>query len=116
MKREFVYLQNFDRAWKSLGLTDNELFKLENMILMQPNKGELIQGTGGLRKIRVGIDGRGKSSGIRVLYVDFEHYGRIYGLFAYRKNESENITDVQKQMFRQLINELLEELKRKKVK
>jgi hypothetical protein len=114
MKRSFVYLNNFDKAWVALGLAISEQFELENMILEQPRKGELIQGTGGLRKLRTGIDNRGKSGGIRVLYVDFEHYGKIYLLFAYPKNVLETITDKQKKMFRQLIGELLDELKRKK--
>jgi hypothetical protein len=115
MRRSFVYLQHFEKAGKSLGLSVVEQFELENIILEQPTKGVLIQSTGGLRKIRAGIDNRGKSSGVRVLYVDFEHYGKTYFLFAYPKRELENITDKQKQMFKHLIIELLDELKRKKV-
>jgi hypothetical protein len=115
MKRGFVYLQHFDKVWKSLGLSVDEQFELEDIILESPDKGELIQGTGGLRKIRVGLNKKGKSGGIRVLYVDFAHYGKVYCLFAYSKNESETITDKQKQMFRQMINELHDGLKRKEV-
>ncbi|MCL1877291.1 MAG: type II toxin-antitoxin system RelE/ParE family toxin [Defluviitaleaceae bacterium] len=113
MKRAFVYLPNFDKIWNSLNLSDENLIELENTILEQPDKGEIIQGAGGLRKIRAGKDNKGKSGGIRVLYVDFEHYGRTYCLFAYLKNESETITDQQKKMFKQKINSLLEELKKK---
>jgi len=61
MKRTFVYLPNFDKIWKALNLSDDNIVKLENMILEQPDRGELIQGTGGLRKIRVSKDQKGKS-------------------------------------------------------
>ena len=114
MIREFVHLQHFEKSWKALGLSDEELRALENIILGKPDIGELIQGTGGLRKTRASIDNRGKSSGIRVLYTDFEFYKKTYFLFAYPKNELETITDKQKKMFRNMINELLNELKIKK--
>jgi len=72
----------------------------------------LMQGTGGLRKVRYGIDGRGKSDGIRVLYVDFEFYRKTSFLFAYPKNELETITNNQKQMFKRIINQILDELRK----
>ncbi len=52
---------------------DKELEKrIKDEILKNPNKGAIIQGTGGLRKIRVGkkLEGKGKSGGHRVLYLD----------------------------------------------
>ena len=116
MIREFIYLQNFDRIWNQLGFSDDDLVELENMILKQPDKGELIQETGGLRKIRTSMDNKGKSGGIHVLYVDFEFYERTYFLFAYLKSEMETITPKQKQMFRKLIADLLNEIKQKRVK
>ena len=66
MKRTFIYLPNFDKSWGDMGLSDNNLIELESTILEQPDKGELIPGTGGLRKIRAGKDHKGKSGGIRV--------------------------------------------------
>ena len=114
MIREFIHAQSFDKSWSAVGLSDDDLRVLENEILKQPDIGELIQGTGGLRKMRFGIDNRGKSSGIRVLYVDFEFYETTSFLYAYPKNELENITDHQKQMFRQIINAILDGLKRQR--
>ena len=110
MKREFIYVQNFEKCWKALGLTDEALRELENMILEKPDIGDLIQGTGGLRKTRYGIDKRGKSGGIRVLYVDFEFYETTSFLFAYPKSETEDITDKQKLMFKRAINAILVQL------
>ena len=111
MKREFVYVPTFEKSWKQLNLSEKELRVLENLILEKPNIGEIIQGTGGLRKMRFAIGNRGKSHSIRILYIDFSYYEKTYFLFAYPKNELENITETQKQIFKTMINILLEELR-----
>ena len=111
MKREFVYVPTFEKSWKQLNLSEKELRVLENLILEKPNIGEIIQGTGGLRKMRFAIGNSGKSHSIRILYIDFSYYEKTYFLFAYPKNELENITDKQKQIFKTMINILLEELR-----
>lgn len=56
MKREFVYVPTFEKSWKQLNLSEKDLRVLENMILDKPDIGEVIQGTGGLRKMRFAID------------------------------------------------------------
>ncbi len=111
MKREFVYVPTFEKSWKQLNLSEKDLRVLENIILEKPDIGEVIQGTGGLRKMRFAIDNRGKSHSIRILYIDFSYYEKTYFLFAYPKNELENITDKQKQIFKTMIHILLEELR-----
>lgn len=116
MIREFVYAHNFDNIWKRLHLADDDLIDLENILLENPTAGDLIQGTGGLRKTRFAIGNRGKSGGIRVLYVDFELYEKTYMLFAYPKNELENITGEQKNKFKKMIGILLVELRDKREK
>ncbi|MCL2249858.1 MAG: type II toxin-antitoxin system RelE/ParE family toxin [Oscillospiraceae bacterium] len=116
MKRTFVYLQHFDKAWMSLGLTNEKNIELEKLLLENPGKGSVISGTGGLRKIRVGLEGKGKSGGLRILYVDFEQYERLYLLFVYAKGEKEDITEYQKKQFKSMINLLLSELKRREEK
>jgi len=85
MKREFVYLQNFDKTCKALGLLGDAQCDLESMILERPDIGEVIQGAGGLRKARFGLNNKGKSGGIRVLYVDFESYEKTYFLLLIPK-------------------------------
>ncbi len=57
-----------------------------------PEKGDLIVGGGGIRKIRLALGNRGKSKGARVIYTFFEVKGRIYLLWAYKKGEKENLT------------------------
>ena len=62
MKREFVIMPQFDKNWKSMGLTDEHLFVLEDVLLRMPEIGTLIEGTGGLRKLRFQLENnKGKS-------------------------------------------------------
>ena len=114
MKREFIHAQHFDKCWKALGLTDDNLRELEDVVLEQPDIGDIIQGTGGLRKMRFATDDRGKSGSLRVLYVDFEAYETASFLFAYPKSATSTITDKQKQAFKRLISEILDEMKKQK--
>ena len=93
MVREFVMLPEFDRCWKHMGLTDEDLENLQKELLLNPEKGDLIQGSGGLRKIRIAFNNMGKSGSGRVCYVDFVVYEKIYLITAYPKNEMDNIAD-----------------------
>lgn len=112
MKREFIYFEIFDKNWRNLGLTDKDLIELENTINNNPDIGNIIQGTGGLRKLRFALPNKGKSGSARVLYVDFISYEKIIFMNVYAKNEKENITDKEKQIYKTLINELIRIFKR----
>jgi len=112
MKREFVYLKVFDKQWYNLGLTDEDVVFLENALLENPEVGNVIQGTGGLRKMRFSLPHKGKSGGARVLYVDFVFCEKTILMAVYAKNEQENISDVQKQRYKKLISELAKELEK----
>ena len=68
-----------------------------------PVKGDLMQGTGGLRKIRVAFEGRGKSGSARVCYVDFAVYEKIYLITAYTKNSKDNLTKNERNEIKRLI-------------
>lgn len=108
MTREFVMMPVFDKQWKSMGLTDKELQDLQEMLLQNPQIGDVIKGTGGLRKVRFAFPNRGKSGSSRVLYVDFVLAEKIYLIFAYPKNEKDNLTDEERNNIRKMI-ELIEE-------
>ena len=71
MTREFVLMPEFERQWKSMGLDDRDLKLLQERLLLNPQEGPVMRGTGGLRKIRLAFDGRGKSGSGRAVYVDF---------------------------------------------
>ena len=109
MTRTFVYTAPFRRCWKMMGLGDDALLRLEEVLLQDPQIGDVIEGTGGARKLRIALDGRGKSGGGRVIYVDILEREQLYLLFAYPKNVQENLTAEQKKMMRKLIEEIRKE-------
>lgn len=87
MKRSFIELPIFKSRWEALGLNEEDLLRLQVELLADPKAGDVMQGTGGVRKMRFAFEHRGKSGGVRVIYVDFEVYEKIYLLTAYTKNE-----------------------------
>lgn len=113
MKTEFVTFELFNKLWDNLGLTDDDLRDLEVFLSLYPEAGSIIQGTGGVRKIRWSYRNKGKSGGIRVLYIDFVIHEKIYLLMVYPKNQKENITPQEKVIIKKLVNNLKEELRKK---
>lgn len=110
MKREFVELPIFRKRWKELGLTEADLFRLQNELLADPKTGAVMQGTGGIRKMRFAFEHQGKSGSSRVIYVDFEVYEKIFLITAYAKNEKDNLTKEEQNELKQLMDILKEQL------
>ena len=79
-----------------MGLGDDVLPRLEEVLLQNPQLGDVIEGTGGARKMSIALGGRGKSGGARVIYGDVLEREHLYLLFAYPKNVQENLTAEQK--------------------
>ncbi|HIZ72304.1 MAG TPA: type II toxin-antitoxin system RelE/ParE family toxin [Candidatus Gallimonas intestinavium] len=111
MKRSFIELPIFKSRWESLDLNEEDLLRLQIELLADPKVGNVMQGTGGVRKMRFAFEHRGKSGGVRVIYVDFEVYEKIYLLTAYTKNEKENLTKKERSEIKQLIEVLEQQLK-----
>jgi len=107
--RVFVELPEFQKAWHSLGLNDDDLSELEIYLTSNPEQGNVIAGTGGLRKLRWAAKGKGKRGGARVLYIDLVILERIYFVTAYSKNEKLDLTPSEKKEFKSLIHELKSE-------
>lgn len=105
--RIFVELPSFMARWKSLGLNDADLLRLEIELLNNPKVGAVLQGTGGVRKVRFAFEDRGKSGSIRVIYIDFEIYEKIFLLTAYAKADQANLTKQERNDLKGLV-ELLE--------
>jgi hypothetical protein len=79
---------------------------MQNELLLLPEKGDLIQGTGGCRKLRVADDtrGKGKRSGLRVIY--FLKGAILYFLDVYSKNEASDLSPTQKRLFKEAVKEI----------
>ena len=116
MTREFVMMPEFDRQWNTLGLGDNELRKLQEILLQNPKAGSLIRGTKGLRKIRIAFNGKGKSGSGRVVYVDFTIHEIVYLITAYPKSQKDNISQAERNEIAKMIVRLEQGLKDKRVK
>lgn len=104
--REFIILPEFEKQWRSMGLTDDDLKSLQEELTINPQKGDIMQGTGGLRKTSISLENRGKSGGARVCYVDFTIYDKIYLITAYPKNAMENLSKEQRNAIKIVIKEL----------
>ena len=109
MTREFVYTEPFRKCWKAMGLSEDDLKKLEEILLENPQLGDVIEGTGGARKMRIQIENRGKSGGGRVIYVDVFEKEKLYFLLAYPKNVQDNLTPDPKKQVRKLVEAIKKE-------
>ena len=73
-------------------MSDEQYSNLQNALIKDPEAGDLIPGSGGVRKLRWGVAGRGKRGGIRVIYYARTRQGQIWMLTLYAKNVMENIS------------------------
>lgn len=104
--RMFIHTKSFDRLWGTLECNDDDLTILQKAICDNPQGHPVIHGTGGVRKIRVALEGRGKSGGARVIYGDFPEHGVVYLFAAYPKNEKEDITEEERHFLKMSMNQI----------
>ena len=94
----------FSRRVQSL--LDAESYRLLQLRLAaDPEAGSLIQGTGGLRKMRWRGSGRGKSGGVRIIYYWAKAQDTILLLMMFAKNERSDLTSDQKEILRRIVEE-----------
>lgn len=105
MTRTFIYTTPFRNCWKMMGLGDDDLQQLERVLLASFHIGDVIEGTGGARKMRIHLEGRGK----RVIYLDVYERENLYLLFAYPENVQSDLTPEQKKAIRNLVDAIRKE-------
>jgi hypothetical protein len=88
-------------------LPDTQLLELIVYLSTNPESGVRIRGTGGIRKLRWAIGGRGKSGGVRVIYYFSNRASPLWLLDIFGKNEKANLTAAEKNALRDLVNELV---------
>lgn len=88
-------------------LDDEEYARFQTALVLRPDLGDLIPGSGGLRKVRWSERGRGrgKRGGVRVIYYWYESGGLVYLLFGYSKTGRDDLTVEQKRALRKLTGE-----------
>lgn len=95
-------------------MSDEERALLVDYLAYNPAAGDLVQGTGGIRKLRWGLEGRGKRGGARVIYFYHDAGMPLFALTAYAKNERSDLSQQDRNGFRQLTALLVETFKRRK--
>lgn len=113
MKRVFVYAPLIRSRLAEFNDFDEKAREIENVILNNPEVGDIVPGTGGVRKFRMADEsrGKGKRGGIRVLFLDLPHVEKTHLLFLLKKGESEDISADEKKMIRELVTTLKKESK-----
>ena len=102
MTRTFIEMESFTKKWRSLGLNDEDLQTLQNILLKDPKLGDAIPGASGIRKIRIPMEQTGKRGGAR------EIKESIYLLDIYAKNEQTDLTSKEKKLLAKLVQRLKE--------
>ena len=87
-------------------ILDDHYRRLQTTLMLKPDAGKLIKGSGGLRKIRWNLPGTGKRGALRIIYY-WNPPDTIFMLFPYRKTEQENLTPDQLKLLRRMVKELL---------
>ena len=101
----FIETSIFTKEIKRI-LPDDEYRMLQTALLFRPDAGDLIQGSGGLRKVRWNLPGRGKRGALRVIYY-WDPPDVIFMLMPYEKTEQENLLPQQLKLLRALVKEWL---------
>ena len=88
------------------GLLDEEVYRaLQLALVLRPEQGALIPGAGGLRKVRWGIEGKGKRGGVRIIYFWDPKQAILYMLLVYGKNVQDDLTPTQLLTLSRLVRE-----------
>lgn len=86
----FIETSHFSKVVKQY-LSDDEYAELQRYLMNSPDAGDLIRGSGGVRKLRWARSGMGKSGGVRTIYYWAKPKDQIFLLTMYSKSEQENI-------------------------
>ena len=86
-------------------LTDDDYRLLQHKLVARPDVGNILRGSGGLRKVRWAATGRGKRGGVRVIYYWAVNREIILMLLIYGKNEQDDLTAEQLRLLKGLVEE-----------
>jgi len=86
--------------------SETEMAEIVTMIAVNPDCGEVMQGTGGFRKVRVGRDGMGKRGGARVIYILRNELFPVFLITAYPKNAKDNLSKAERNALKARADEI----------
>ena len=105
---EFVWLPTFERTARKL-LSDEDRLSIEIQLCEDPTAGELMRRTGGFRKLRCSLPGRGKRGGARVVYLVDHNHDQVFMALAYAKGDKSTLTREEEDELRSIARILLSE-------
>jgi len=103
---EFIETPVFSKQRLEL-LDDDSYQQFQAYLLKGHEDGDTISKTGGCKKIRWGLEGKGKRGGVRVIYYCLAEQGKIYLLLIYSKNRKDDLSEQEKKVlnqFSQMLN------------
>ena len=109
MKALFIELPAFERHRQDY-LSDDSFRELQWMLMTNPEAGDMIEGTGGLRKIRFkdAKRNKGKRGGLRVIYYWWQKGTQFWLFTIYNKDEMDDLTPDQKKLLKELLKHELD--------
>jgi mRNA-degrading endonuclease RelE of RelBE toxin-antitoxin system len=102
----FVEFRGFSKRREDY-LNDEAFRALQNTLFEAPKAGDVIKGTGGIRKLRFAAKGKGKRGGVRVIYYH-ETKAILLLLLIYGKNQQDDLTVEQKKLLTKLVEQEIE--------
>jgi len=105
----FIHTEEFDDSWGEVPLSDGDLKDLQAALCDNPEAGDTVAGTGGVRKYRIPARGKGTRGGARVIYYYVVRRSTVYLLLAYGKGDAEDLSSAGKKYMHTLTQALDEE-------
>ncbi len=107
---EIIKTELFERAMKVYKVSDSDIESFEYDVSLNPEAWPVIRNSGGFRKARVDHKGKGKSGGLRLVYIYIKVNDVIYFLLVYPKNRKENLNQDQLKDLRKTAKILKEDI------
>jgi len=114
VKAVFVELPPFER-YRSEYFDDDSFSKLQQLLMLNPQAGDVIPGAGGLRKLRFADErrGKGKCGGLRVVYYWWNTESEFWLFTVYDKDEMSDLSKAQREVLKEMIKKELEARRRR---
>lgn len=94
-------------------MSEQERNTVVEMVSQDPHCGDVIPGTGGFRKVRIGIGDRGKSGGARVIYYFYNETAPVFLTSVFAKNEKQNLSKAERNELARVATTIVESLRRR---